>query len=172
MPTHRHQRRNSSAPETRTCLGGVKLSTERFNQHVPVDSPHKGQWRGALMFSLICAWTNDWVNNRDAGDLRRSRAHYDVSFRILIILTDYIHTELWQLLNHALASMAVWPTANELKAWMSNCTPHFYSAVIIITPKRLPKTYLSSTQYNTNESLTLIILSTTKPLRRLGPLLL
>ena len=31
----------------------------------PVDSPHKGQWRGgALMFSLICAWTNDWANNR------------------------------------------------------------------------------------------------------------
>ena len=44
----------------------------------PVNSPHKGQWRGALMFSLICAWINDWVNNREAGDLRRHRAHYDV----------------------------------------------------------------------------------------------
>ena len=44
----------------------------------PVNSPHKGQWRGALMFSLICAWTNGWVNNRDTGDLRRYRAHYDV----------------------------------------------------------------------------------------------
>ena len=44
----------------------------------PVNSPHKGQWRGALMFSLICAWTNGWVNNRDAGDLRRYCAHYDV----------------------------------------------------------------------------------------------
>ena len=31
------------------------------------------------MFSLICAWTNDWANNRDAGDLRRHRAHYDVT---------------------------------------------------------------------------------------------
>ena len=30
----------------------------------PVNSPHKGQWRGALMFSLICAWINGWVNNR------------------------------------------------------------------------------------------------------------
>ena len=37
-----------------------------------VVSPHKGQWRGALMFSLIWAWTNGWTNNRDAGDLRRS----------------------------------------------------------------------------------------------------
>ena len=27
----------------------------------PVNSPHKGQWRGALMSSLICAWTNGWV---------------------------------------------------------------------------------------------------------------
>ena len=43
----------------------------------PVNSPHKGQWRGALMFSLICAWINDWVNNREAGDLRRHRVHYD-----------------------------------------------------------------------------------------------
>ena len=44
----------------------------------PVSSPHKGQCRGGLMFSLICAWRNDWVNNREAGDLRRHRAHYDV----------------------------------------------------------------------------------------------
>ena len=46
---------------------------------VPVNSPHKGQWRGALMFSLICVWTNDWVHNHEAGDLRRSRVHYDVN---------------------------------------------------------------------------------------------
>ena len=44
-----------------------------------INSPHKGQWRTALMFSLICAWTNGWVNNRDAGDLKRHRAHYDVT---------------------------------------------------------------------------------------------
>ena len=45
-----------------------------------VNSPHQGQCRGALMFSLICAWTNAWVNNRDAGDLRRHGARYDVSY--------------------------------------------------------------------------------------------
>ena len=49
------------------------------NSPVPVNSPHKGQWRGALMFSLICAWINDWVNNREAGDLRRHRGHYGVN---------------------------------------------------------------------------------------------
>ena len=48
------------------------------NSPVPVNSPHKGQWRGALMFSFICVWRNDWVNNRKAGDLRRHRDHYDV----------------------------------------------------------------------------------------------
>ena len=45
----------------------------------PVNSPHKGQWRGALMFSLICSWINGWVNNREAGDLIRHRAHYDIT---------------------------------------------------------------------------------------------
>ena len=43
-----------------------------------VNSSHKGQWRGVLMFTLICAWINGWVNNREAGDLRRHRARYDV----------------------------------------------------------------------------------------------
>ena len=44
-----------------------------------VNPPHIGQLRGALMFSLICARINGWVNNREAGDLRRHRAHYDVT---------------------------------------------------------------------------------------------
>ena len=47
-------------------------------QRFPVNSPHKSQWRGALMFSLICARMNGWVNNVEAGDLRRHRVHYDV----------------------------------------------------------------------------------------------
>ena len=41
----------------------------------PVNSPHKGQWRG----TLICVWINGWINNREAGDLRCYRAHYDVT---------------------------------------------------------------------------------------------
>ena len=45
----------------------------------PVNSQHKGQWRGALMFSLICAWKNAWVSNREAADLRCYRAHHDVT---------------------------------------------------------------------------------------------
>ena len=45
----------------------------------PVNFPHKVQWRGALMFSLICIWINGWVNNREARDLRCYPAHYDIT---------------------------------------------------------------------------------------------
>ena len=44
-----------------------------------MDSPHKSQWRWALMFSLICAWTTGWAKHRDAGDFRRHRDHYDIT---------------------------------------------------------------------------------------------
>ena len=53
----------------------------------PVSSPLKGQWRRALMFSLICAWVNGWANNRKAGDLRRHHPHYDV----IVMLTTTRH---------------------------------------------------------------------------------
>ena len=48
----------------------------------PVNSPHKGQWHGALMFSLISTRINGWVNNGEAGDLRRHRAHYGVTVMV------------------------------------------------------------------------------------------
>ena len=48
----------------------------------PVNSPHKGQWRGAFMFSLICTRINGWLNNGEAGDLRRHRAHFDVTVMV------------------------------------------------------------------------------------------
>ena len=60
----------------------------------PVNSPHKGQWRGALMFSLICTWINGWVNNREAGDLRRHRAHIGV-----IVMRQSIEVDLGFLLR-------------------------------------------------------------------------
>ena len=60
------------------------------NSPVPVNSPHKGQWRGALMFSLICVWINGWVNSREAGDLRRHRGHYDVN-----VMTEMEPRESW-----------------------------------------------------------------------------
>ena len=69
MPWWRHQMETFSA----------SLALYAGNSPVPVNSPHKCQWRGALMFSLICAWINDWDNNHEAGDLRCHRGHYDVN---------------------------------------------------------------------------------------------
>ena len=57
------------------------------NSPPPVNSPHKGQWRGALMFSLIYAGIKGWVNNREAGDLRSHRAHYDVIVMSCLLAT-------------------------------------------------------------------------------------
>ena len=70
IPWWRHQMETISA-SLAIYVRGIHRS--------PVNSSHKGQWRGALMFSLICAWINDWVNNRETGDLRRHRAHHDVT---------------------------------------------------------------------------------------------
>ena len=75
-----------------------RLSTEMFsNTHIhddaikwehfpfvwgihrsPENSPPKGQWRVALIVSMICSWINRWVNHREAGDLRFHGAQYDV----------------------------------------------------------------------------------------------
>ena len=60
------------------------------NSPVPMNSPHKGQWRGALMFSLTCVWINGWINNREAGDLRRYRAHSDVIVMRNVVFQGWI----------------------------------------------------------------------------------
>ena len=80
-----------------------------------VNSPHKGQWRGALMFSLMCVWTNSWSNNGYAGDLRRHHVHYEVTvilLRVSAILevlqtAQYISLDNWtrQLLSHSSVSI-------------------------------------------------------------------
>ena len=55
----------------------------------PVNSPHQGQWP-ALMFSLIRAWIHGWVNNGEAVDLRRHRAHNDVTEMIMLLILVYL----------------------------------------------------------------------------------
>ena len=46
----------------------------------PVNSPHKGQWHGALMFFFfICACINSWVNYGEACDLSCNGIDYDVT---------------------------------------------------------------------------------------------
>ena len=55
------------------------LCGEFIGNRLSVNSPHKDLWRGTLIFSLICTRTNGSVNNRDAGDLKCHRAHYDAT---------------------------------------------------------------------------------------------
>ena len=62
----------------------------RVTGHLCGDSPVPGEFLAqrpvtALLFSLICVWINGWVNNRESGDLRRHRAHYDVTVMTTIV---------------------------------------------------------------------------------------
>ena len=75
---------------------------------LPMIYPHKGEWRGTLVFSLICAWTNDWVSNRDCGDLRRHRAHYDA-----IVMSYDLHAHYqnaYVIMHHKIENANHWLT--------------------------------------------------------------
>ena len=75
----------------------------------PVNYPHKGQWRGALMFSLICARINGWVNNREAGDLRCHCAHYDVTVmpvKHVMMVESFQHY--WSLMQRGIGQIDSW----------------------------------------------------------------
>ena len=82
----------------------------------PVGVPHKGQWHEALMFSLICAWTNGYANNRDAGDLRHHCAYYYVT------VMNVSHRGNGQRKHHSSASLAFvrgihWGPVNSPHKW-------------------------------------------------------
>ena len=74
-----------------------------------VNSPHKGQWRGASIFSLICAWINTWVNNHEPGDLRCHRPHYYVIVTIteLFFSTDFTQNMSKSITWHSLCSWLI-----------------------------------------------------------------
>ena len=48
------------------------------NSPVPGEFPAQRPVTRSFDVFLICVWINDWINNREAGDLRRYRTHYDV----------------------------------------------------------------------------------------------
>ena len=75
----------------------------------PVNSPHKGQWRGTLMFSLIYTRINGWVNNDEAGDLRRHGAHYDITviWRYFHIAHHISDETLWNISRHKLFKISM-----------------------------------------------------------------
>ena len=110
----------------------VSLTTWAGIHRSPVNSPHKGEWHRALMFSLICAWINSWVNNREAGDLRCQHPNNDVTVmtwvftRVLLCIPDpraswmfNPHISRWGSIfsntgnrgNQYQAIMVIWPRA-------------------------------------------------------------
>ena len=84
----------------------------------PVNSSHKGQWRAALMFSLICAWINGWVNNNEAGDLRRHRAHYDVIVMQFVLSISLLPCDCH---NHNIGPLAV---KRHWRIWVTKSHEH------------------------------------------------
>ena len=71
---------------------------------------HKVQWRRALMFSLIWAWINGCVNNREAGDLRHQHNHYDVSVMNYRIHGENSSSNHW---NTSVTSHERWDIPNQ-----------------------------------------------------------
>ena len=61
------------------CLFVITSSNGNiFRVTEPMWIPHTKASDAELRFSLICPRKNGWVNNAEAGYLRRHRAHYDV----------------------------------------------------------------------------------------------
>ena len=73
-----------------------------------------------LMFSLICAWINGWVKNREAGDLWRHRAHYGVN--VMFPCTNR-HVSCCRIDNSRGTTIKVWD-------WINTFIPLFTERVI------------------------------------------
>ena len=86
-PWWRHQMETFSVLLALLC---GEFTGHQWIPRSPVNSPNKGQWRGALKFSLICVWINGWVNNHEAGDLRRHRTHHSVIVMHTVQGLDYL----------------------------------------------------------------------------------
>ena len=114
-------------------VGWHMMTSSNGNIHrSAVDAPHKGRWRGALMFSLICAWTNSLANKQDAGDFRHHRVHYEVwnLIGILIIICNgcwyfYMNSAMafWSRIRNTLKSTFLSPNdhANKVHTFSLVC---------------------------------------------------
>ena len=103
----------------------VLLAFVRGIHRSPVNFLHKGQWRGALMFSFIFVWINSWVNNRKAGDLRRFRA-------IMTSFNVWIPSEIFAPEIKGRASTTTIIMWKYHQFHFLSCWKHFISFVIII----------------------------------------
>ena len=87
------------------------------NSPVTCEFPTQRPVARSFDVSLIYVWINDWVNNREAGDLRRYRGHYDVT----------VMSSTWDVITNPHPNFI---TVVEVWAWMSNYIPLFYMDII------------------------------------------
>ena len=108
------------------------LTNCAWNLPVTGEFPTQRPGRGALMFSLICAWINGWVNNREAGDLRRHRAHHDVT-----VMLSHWQINTYICTHEAVGANvtgylleAIYETTHILSIWMSVRVFHIKTFVL------------------------------------------
>ena len=139
------------------------------------------------MFSLICVWINGWVNNREAGDLRRHRAHFRplwrhrnaynkrlfmwdtnpqrstwVPFLCPVYHMDYLHG--LSVLCLVTEIWGLWCLKQVSHAWLNNCISRYYVGCNYLSMHQIPasdtKVRISSVpsrRMSTNHIFTLIL---------------
>ena len=95
------------------------------------------------MFSLNCVWINGWVNNGEAGDLRRYRAHNDVIVMNNVVVGMMIYSDAMIISHYALAMRNIWSTSR-------NQSVNAYTSLYLITD-------LSSTGRASNSVITIYV---------------
>ena len=97
----------------------------------------EGQWRGASMFTLICARINGWVNNREAVEWRRHRCHYDVIVRCLIYSCFKLRRQFHLLLVNFtyMGIVPVWPRYG-IQLFASDTLAARYISYLLIGERR------------------------------------
>ena len=106
------------------------------NPPVPDDFPAQRPVTRSFNVFFICVWINAWVNNRKAGDLRRYRAHYDVT----VMWPDYM---IYLLILFRVTSLA----------WGIN----MFRPVPVRKPWKIDKWQRVAWQHNTNKILTVTV---------------
>ena len=83
--------------ETHSALLALCAGNSPVTGEFPAQRPVTRNFDG----SFICAWINDWANNREAGDFRRHRAHYDVTVMFWAYFTDdsWAHNQIIRILS-------------------------------------------------------------------------
>ena len=93
IETHTYYDNTISCQKSRALIHDDVIKRKHFQRNWPfvrgihrwpLDSPHKKPVTRSFDIYFICAWTNSWTNNRDAGDLRRHRTHYDDTLMNLV----------------------------------------------------------------------------------------